>query len=284
MKPVMQKNQIIVSAERLRKLRRWRMLSGLGGLALASSFFMPALEGCRRPVIPMLHAWEELNEQSLDIEDVLGVFICFTSAYLFGLLCLLVALRGLRYDWEKERSAGKSIGLLSAATILSVTVGYSIAFTKGYTVTSWPDWPAWAFTLFLMIYYLVSLRRGAAGRFCLRWYGAFCCIVWFGLFLIWWLIERNKIYYGLWTSLAGSLCIFLAAHGEACTRAALGWWAALGKLTRCRLELSDLDGPRCRKCGYLLIGLTSHRCPECGLGFDPAEHGMSGPTREVAAK
>lgn len=26
----------------------------------------------------------------------------------------------------------------------------------------------------------------------------------------------------------------------------------------------------CARCGYLLFGLTEPRCPECGLGFDPA--------------
>lgn len=27
--------------------------------------------------------------------------------------------------------------------------------------------------------------------------------------------------------------------------------------------------PKCRKCGYLLIGLTEARCPECGTSFEP---------------
>lgn len=29
------------------------------------------------------------------------------------------------------------------------------------------------------------------------------------------------------------------------------------------------EGPRCARCGYLLIGLTDPRCPECGTPFDP---------------
>lgn len=29
---------------------------------------------------------------------------------------------------------------------------------------------------------------------------------------------------------------------------------------------------RCLKCNYDLSGLTEHRCPECGRGFDPANH------------
>lgn len=34
---------------------------------------------------------------------------------------------------------------------------------------------------------------------------------------------------------------------------------------------SDLpnDQPRCPKCGYILLGLTEFRCPECGSPFDP---------------
>lgn len=32
-----------------------------------------------------------------------------------------------------------------------------------------------------------------------------------------------------------------------------------------RRAVHDPDGARCRKCGYLLRGLTSDRCPECGL-------------------
>jgi RNA polymerase subunit RPABC4/transcription elongation factor Spt4 len=29
--------------------------------------------------------------------------------------------------------------------------------------------------------------------------------------------------------------------------------------------------PQCRSCGYLLYGLTSRVCPECGATFDPGE-------------
>jgi hypothetical protein len=30
------------------------------------------------------------------------------------------------------------------------------------------------------------------------------------------------------------------------------------------------DAPLCRACGYVLLGLTQPRCPECGHPFDPA--------------
>ena len=32
---------------------------------------------------------------------------------------------------------------------------------------------------------------------------------------------------------------------------------------------SAKSGPKCEKCGYLLIGLEIPRCPECGTPFDP---------------
>lgn len=31
------------------------------------------------------------------------------------------------------------------------------------------------------------------------------------------------------------------------------------------------DATFCRTCGYCLFGLPSHRCPECGNGFDPGD-------------
>lgn len=35
--------------------------------------------------------------------------------------------------------------------------------------------------------------------------------------------------------------------------------------------LTEIESaPRCPKCGYVLIGLTENRCPECGGTFDPA--------------
>jgi len=29
--------------------------------------------------------------------------------------------------------------------------------------------------------------------------------------------------------------------------------------------------PKCIKCGYLLVGLATNRCPECGTSFDPLD-------------
>lgn len=45
----------------------------------------------------------------------------------------------------------------------------------------------------------------------------------------------------------------------------------VGLQWRARVE----PGPRCRNCGYLLIGLTEHRCPECGTTFNLSELGLT---------
>lgn len=39
-----------------------------------------------------------------------------------------------------------------------------------------------------------------------------------------------------------------------------------------RIFVNDAEGPRCRACGYSLLGLppTTIACPECGTAFDPA--------------
>jgi rRNA maturation protein Nop10 len=38
----------------------------------------------------------------------------------------------------------------------------------------------------------------------------------------------------------------------------------------CRLRIRvQIEEPRCAQCGYLLYGLTSDRCPECGTAIGP---------------
>jgi hypothetical protein len=37
----------------------------------------------------------------------------------------------------------------------------------------------------------------------------------------------------------------------------------------------------CKTCGYLLVGLKEHRCPECGTVFDPDQLAATPLTRRV---
>ncbi|MFQ5489207.1 MAG: hypothetical protein ACE5GE_00685 [Phycisphaerae bacterium] len=114
------------------------------------------------------------------------------------------------------------------------------------------------------LYWVRSLRCGPAGRVALRWYASMVCVIWFGSFLI---AEPTSTFYGWWLSLAGSATMCLAAFAEARVLSAQSVVATLASLVTCRLALRSLDEPYCTKCGYLLVGLTLPRCPECGQAF-----------------
>jgi len=100
-----------------------------------------------------------------------------------------------------------------------------------------------------------------------------------------WLIGDgfDGTYYGLWLSIVALILILISTQAEAQIRTRCSRKRTFWNLLRCRLELYDLDGPRCFGCGYLLVRLPSHRCPECGLEFDPAEHGMTSVEEELAS-
>ncbi len=62
---------------------------------------------------------------------------------------------------------------------------------------------------------------------------------------------------------------------------AIGIGAALATIVIARFTESQrrrevLDAPLCRACGYVLLGLTEPRCPECGHPFDPALLALAG--------
>ena len=142
-------------------------------------------------------------------------------------------------------------------------------------VEGFPGWePGFIFFAALAVisplYFLRSVRMKAAGLLCLRWYTALCGLAWFSLSLA----AVSGRCYGRWLSIVSLLLILVSAYSEARIRTRRSHKETCWNLLRCRLELYDLDGPRCFGCGYLLVGLPSHRCPECGLEFDPLEYGL----------
>ena len=48
-------------------------------------------------------------------------------------------------------------------------------------------------------------------------------------------------------------------------------WDRSPKLDDALGTSSGDNAPTCGQCGYILLGLTEHRCPECGTPFDPEE-------------
>ena len=255
---------------RVRDARRWL---GFGGAVLASAFFMPAVEGCGDPVIPSEMVWSELRSSSLSLEDLGSMFLLFIAAYLFGLICFIIALRSRSYRVQTERLLGISIPFIFGTVVL--LLGCAILIDVIWHSTSWDTFGAILaiITLLSIMYFVRSLRMGVGGLLGLRWYASLCCMLWFGFWVVMGWIDEETVYYGLWLSLLGSACILAATFVEARSRSGGLFRGTLGKLLCCRLQVFDLDGPRCFGCGYLVIGLPTNRCPECGREFDPAEYG-----------
>lgn len=103
---------------------------------------------------------------------------------------------------------------------------------------------------------------GQAGLMSLRWYASVLCVIWFCYFL-----AAATTYYGLWLSMLGSTVMMVGTTGEAKARSRLSLGRTLWQLFFARRWLIDVDDAGCRSCGYLLIGLTVPRCPECGTEF-----------------
>ncbi len=257
---------------RLRRVRAARRLLGIGGAVLASAFFMPAVQGCGDPVIPAEMVWDELDS-SPSLADLASIFLWFIAAYLFGLICFIIALRSRGYRVRTERSLGISMPFIFGAAVL--VLGCALLISLIWQSPSWDAFGAILaiITLLSIMYFARSLRMGVGGLLSLRWYASLCCILWFGYWLVVGLIGNETVYYGLWLSLLGSAYILIATFVEARSRSRRMFRETLGKLLSCRLQVFDLGGPRCFECGYLLIGLPTNRCPECGREFDPAEYG-----------
>ena len=263
------------AARRHGKLRRWRHLQALGGLMLASAFFMPAVKGCNAPIVPAEEVFSGLSDGLGGIDDWLWSFLVYVAAYLFGLLSCLAVLRHRHQPATRKKKPGISIAVLFGAVVGLLVVAL-IAELRSASVFSLGGTLFAILILVSCAFWLRSVHMGPGGLLSLRWYAAVCCIIWFGW---WWvhLFTGETIYYGMWVSLAGSVLLAISCVAEASIRCRSSTWATLRKLLTCRLRLFDLDAPHCLNCGYLLIGLTSPRCPECGQPFEWEEYDLPRP-------
>lgn len=65
----------------------------------------------------------------------------------------------------------------------------------------------------------------------------------------------------------GAPVVLLSYWSMAGVPGVIGLLAVLAILFRRRILSLKVDARACQNCGYLLIGLTSERCPECGTPF-----------------
>jgi hypothetical protein len=255
------------AGRRQARLVRSRTLTLFGGLVLCWAFFLPAVDSCGRAVYPAAELVDDVtNWDGKNPLDFAGMFSMYASPYVFGLLVAMGALfslcgRSIVGTWF-DRLALSVIGF--ACTTGLIAFGLEL-HNNGMTLTFPMDWPVVIFftaMLFGLISLLTALRKGEAGRVSGRWTGALLGLVWFGLWLY-----GGGTYFGLWLSILGAALIAAGALGEAMAMARLGPWATMLRLAPCRIQFRPIDDNRCDRCGYLLIGLPTRRCPECGEPF-----------------
>ncbi len=266
-------------AKQLERVQRWRALGGIGGLMLFSAFFMPAVNGCRSSDIPAEIAWSILDERFASsfstsplFMDLITFEFCVYSP-LFGLLVIATYLRGSRDPQSDAKNQSYSFLVL-----LSVVWGTLCAYLPwGVYHLGFPGLDASYVVLVVLmlispIYLARAIRFKLPGLLCLRWYAALSGV--FGCLICAMQQQFDYSVYGLWFSLVAFVLILSSVHAELRIRTHRGHVRTICALLSPRVNLQALDFSRCFGCGYLLIGLPSNRCPECGLEFDPAEHGL----------
>ncbi len=270
-----------------RRARKWRFLSLGGGLLLAASFFMPAIESCNKPVVPVERAAEMLEVKSIsDVPEAVAVFCVYVAPYLVGVFAIVgIGIRLLQLERAHRIHAMVFLFFICFVALPSFIV-YSIAFGVAiYQHDSslnaiWPaSWPIILLTVVLpgiALAYLWRTRR-LGGR---RW---MCHLVivsawvfsWFVFWFVGELIAGDRGYYGLHCSLLGSIMVLVATIGEAAVLTRQRYACTLWQFLIGRLASFDQHVGHCLRCGYYLFGLRDQRCPECGRVFTFEEVGVS---------
>lgn len=248
------------------RIRKWRRVQAFGGFALACSFFLPAVRACNSDYIPAEEVWNSLRYPADDIGEWAAQFCVNIAAYLFGALTMVASLRARKSAAAVKRREGISIAVVLGAVALISLIGVACELRDPSPMDLWGAFFV-AATLISCAYWLRGIRMGPGGLFAMRWYMALACAVWFSL----WLFGGDSLY-GLWISLAGTMAILVGSTKEAILRTRRGLWPTVCALLTARLQLYDTGEPRCWGCGYLLKGLTTPRCPECGQPFSPEDY------------
>jgi hypothetical protein len=265
---------------RERKLRPWRWLRLLAGLALASAFFMPVLPGCGGPIIPAAECRDAIKDLTSQRELLSSLSILFQgvcvylATYLIGLLLAVSALAGLA-KWRRTGliSDWTIAGLLVIVCCTALSVGM-IVFSQNFPKVL-GDWiglvlsgPVATFCLWHTVRAIrLGLARGCA-------YRALAAALVCGWFWTWFLTGLDVAFYGLYLSVLSSCLLLLSVVQEGRILSGDDLWRTCLGLVLARLRIQDPAG-RCLECGYDLRGLTEPRCPECGTSFTPGSEALA---------
>ncbi len=238
-----------------RAVRRCRTIAAAAGLVLASTFVMPAVSGCKQPIIPATTLAGVLFDEPASLEALFWVLI--STPYVLGTLIATITLRSLgKWTAAGELRMGRCLTYYAALSAAGVHIWLLVSvFFDDHR----PDIVFWLLlSLFSAVYLMRCLFKGAPGRLCARWYAAVCCVIWFASWV------TSPIYYGLWLSLGAAILLSGAAFAEARIRSRASNGQTLIQLLTIHIRLRDLEERLCMLCGYELTGLVSGRCPECG--------------------
>jgi hypothetical protein len=273
-----------------RRSRKWRTLILLAGLALASSFFMPAVEGCNAPIVPAEEAKQLAQTGPLLWPPTLdgwaefgAVFAVYVAAYGFGLLAAFFAFARLLRSraWQTVLSTALLVWIVLTAFLLLLSL-------LGELLTSgWPRWDdilsargillvsaAVVVPLLVLGYVLAALRLRNRRYLCWMIAGGCWATAWFAYWMIY-AVSSIDVHYGLYVSLTAACLLTLATLGEAAALTRQSWVRTLGQLLICRLAAFPEWRGHCPRCDYYLYGLTEMRCPECGRAFSFEEIGVT---------
>lgn len=262
-------------AVRRKRAMPWRGLIALGGLLLAATFFMPAVQGCNAPIVPEEEVRELLASASpRSSTDFAQVFVMFVAAYLWGLLVAVAAVLRLtrgssgrhEYGWASFAILGLTGLLLFLIAVGGLLDGggqgglleLGVPLVVGLVVCPGV----------IVLQIRAIRRRDHRAHLEHTFVAAVLVCIWFG----WWLADSL---YGLRLSSVGSAMVLLGLVGESKVVTRRGWFDTLWRLMTCRLRDSDLPATACPGCRYDLRGCPEMRCPECGRPFMFAELGLS---------
>ncbi len=253
-------------------------MQGFGGLVLAVSCLFPAIDGCGSPYVPVKEILEEIARTPTSFED--WMFIGWIGfPYLVGLAVCGIVIRWRSRPQQPIQCMGGSVVWLQIAWTAMVIAGIALALLdESWSIFEDPTVTIHAVVAVCSIVCVAAAHRNPlAGRLCVRWFAGLCCLIWFTGWFVEETASGSSTYYGLWLSMAGSMLIIAGAFQEAKLVSVTTPMETLLGLLTCRLRVVDPEEPRCAACGYLLQGLPTNRCPECGTPF---ESGSGDPMKE----
>ena len=250
-------------------ITRYRRLQAVGGFLLASTFFAPAEATWGSPINAITILIPDFSCLVYDIRFIienpdnlsyLAAFVLLFGGYIFGLLVFLNRLGSKPHSTLKKATSfvlSLHIGIMFLSSLfvhLSLCANYAVNMTGLVWIV---------LSLSFCAYWFLCLRAGNGGAFSLRLGSSLLMASWF-ILLIWFL--DDEVLCGLWLSVYGCSFIAFGTFMEGKLLNEKSYLRTLFEILFVKLNLS-YNRDNCRNCGYLLFGLSSNRCPECGTLF-----------------